>query len=850
MLSIGAMSGGQAGYYLSLSREDYYLEGGEPRGKWFGSAVESLGLPEFVEPSHLYNLFDGLDPEGHRPLVQMQRHAGKQEHRPGWDLTFSAPKAVSVLWSQLPDEERALIQEAHFESVKTALGFLEDKAILTRRGKGGQNLEKAKALIATFEHGTSRAQDPQLHTHALLMNICQREDGTWGSVSSLSVFQAKMAAGALYRTHLAATLSQELGLEILPDGTSFTIGGVSKSVCQHFSQRRADILADIEEFGITSAAGAAKVALETREAKEEVSRSQLFQDWQAAGDEIGFGRRDAVRIVRKGRELEQHPNRAIEDAATRLLADGAHFSEIDLIRRLAEKGQVNGLSGEDVRRISEVILGDSPDVVRLGPDRRGVHYTFQHVLDDENKFFKVCEQMDTNAARMLNPDLVSKVINKANAANPDKKLMEEQEKAVRWLTSQTGDIAIMNGIAGSGKTHTLATAARAWEEAGFNVQGLALSGRAARELSEKADIECTTIAKALYELDKMPMAIRWSDQGKRFYFDFQGCQFELDNKSVLIVDEAGMVNTSHFLQLAEACQEAGAKLVAVGDPRQLQAIEGASPFSEMIDRFGSAVLDEILRQRDAWAKSAVRDFADGRAGDALAKFAQNGLLTLTETQDAARAKLFDAWQKSDADIKDKLILTDRREDAKILNQMAQEARKDELGIAWVTVGESTLYMGDRISITKTSQARGINNGDRGTLVAINPLPGFKTATIKLDSGEKVTVDYDQFPHLALGYASTTHKAQGETVSEAYVLTGSTMQDKHLAYVQGSRAKDKTHFFMTESEAGDELSDLVKRMSKDRQRTTARQEQEKAFGVEKEPTQDLDQRPEQGRGFSR
>jgi conjugative relaxase-like TrwC/TraI family protein len=137
MLSIGAMGGGQAGYYLSLAREDYYLEGGEPQGRWLGEAAESLGLPELVTPAHLYNLFDGLDPDGTRPLGQMQRHADKQEHRPGWDLTFSAPKAVSALWSQLAEDERTLIQEAHYDAVKTALEFLEDKAVLTRRGKGG-----------------------------------------------------------------------------------------------------------------------------------------------------------------------------------------------------------------------------------------------------------------------------------------------------------------------------------------------------------------------------------------------------------------------------------------------------------------------------------------------------------------------------------------------------------------------------------------------------------------------------------------------------------------------------------------------------------------------------------------
>jgi hypothetical protein len=427
-------------------------------------------------------------------------------------------------------------------------------------------MEKAKALFATFEHGTSRAQDPQLHTHALLLNVCQRDDGTWGSVSALSVFQAKMAAGALYRTHLAALLSQEFGLEVLPDGTSFTLAGVPKNLCQHFSQRRAEILAEIEEQGITSAAGAAKAAIETRQLKQEASRHQLFKDWQAAGEALGFGRREAEQLLARGWPHEAQPDRAIEEAAKRLLAEGAHFSEIDLVRRLAEKGQALGLSGHDVRAISDSLLGESPDIVRLGPNRRGVHYTFRHVLEDENKFFKVCEEMDLNGSRMLSPDLVSDIIGETNRDNPDKKLLEEQENAVRWLTSQTGDIAIMSGIAGSGKTHTLATAARAWEAAGFNVQGLALSGRASRELSDKADIECTTIAKALYELDKMPIAIRWSDQGKHLYFDFKGCQFELNSESILIVDEAGMVNTSHFLQLAEACQEAGAKLVAVGDP--------------------------------------------------------------------------------------------------------------------------------------------------------------------------------------------------------------------------------------------------------------------------------------------
>lgn len=827
MLSIGAMGGGQAGYYLGLAREDYYLSGGEPQGVWFGGAVSLLGLPELVEPDHLYNLFDGLSPDGSRQLVQIQQHEGKNEHRPGWDLTFSAPKSVSALWSQCSPEIRQQIQEAHFESVQAALQFLEDSSVLTRRGSGGRRQEPAKALVATFEHGTSRAQDPQLHTHALLLNIGVREDGTTGTLSSLSVFQAKMAAGALYRANLATTLSEKLGLEIEAEGSAFRVKGVPQRLCEFFSKRRQEIERAMEAEGVTTAAGAAKVAVETREAKTESSRSELFSEWQRQGESHGFGTEQAARLITNGRGRFPDIKSSLEEGAKRLMAEGAHFSEIELVRRLAEAGQTRGLKAEDIRRTVGQLIDESEDVIRLGRNRPGVHYTFAQVLRDEDKFFKVCQELNEKTAHMLKPTKVEEAIKTANKKDPAKQLLKEQEDAVRWLTQGTGDVAMMDGIAGSGKTLTLATAARAWEDAGYTVKGLALSGRAARELSQKAEIECTTVAKALYELEKMPLAVRWHSEAKRFYFDFQGCQFELDKKTILIVDEAGMVNTSHFLQLATACQEAGAKLVAVGDPRQLQAIEGASPFSEMIERFGSAALDLIMRQKADWAKAAVRDLADGKAMEAMAKFAAEGLVTLTKTQAEARDALFKEWNESPTAVKDKLILTDRREDAKQLNKMAQEARKSELGITWITVDETTLYMGDRVAFTKTSQARGVNNGDRGTLVAINPLPGMRAATIKLDSGEKVSVNVDQFPHINLGYASTTHRAQGETVREAYVLTGSTMQDKHLAYVQGSRAEEKTHFFLTETEAGAELSEIVKRMSRDRQRTTARQELEKS-----------------------
>lgn len=826
MLSIGVMSGGQAGYYLGLAREDYYLEGGEPEGVWLGEAAAVLGLPEKVEAHHLYNLFDGLSPDGSRRLVQLQKHEGKHDHRPGWDLTFSAPKSVSVLWSQSSMEVRQLIQQAHFDSVREALTYLEDTAILTRRGVGGRRLELAKALIATFEHSTSRAQDPQLHTHALLLNVGVRDDGTIGTISSPSIFQAKMAAGALYRAHFAHRLSKDLGLSISRDGAAFKVDGVLQQLCEQFSKRRQEIEKELKRQGLTSAQGAAKVTIETRNSKLELSRAELFETWKKLGEELGFGAQEASKLFQPSRRQLVDIEGTITASALQLMADGAHFSAVDLIRRLSEHAQGRGLSASEIRGLSKELMESSSDVIRLGPNRRDVHFTFERVLQDENSFFKICDKLDLNAGHMISPQTVDQAIKRANATNPGKELLPEQEDAVRKLTQSTGAISMMDGIAGSGKTRTLATAARAWEAEGFTVKGLALSGRAARELANKAGIECTTVAKALYELGKLPIDVRWSSELHRLFFDFKGCQFDLDKKTVLIVDEAGMVNTSHFLQLADACEKSGAKLVAVGDPRQLQAIQGASPFAEMIQRFGSATLDIVMRQKEVWARSAARDFADGRALDAMMKFAERGFVTVTDTQEEARQALFQRWSDSNRDVKDKLILTDRREDARILNERAQEARHKELGLTWITVGDTKLRLGDRVMFSKTSQARGVNNGDRGTLVAINPLPKFRAATVKLDSGRKVTVDLDKFPHLELGYASTTHRAQGETVREAFVLTGSAMQDKHLAYVQGTRAEEQTHFFLTKGEAGAGLTEAAKRMSRDRQRTTARQERSK------------------------
>ena len=207
MLSVSAMSGGQGVYYTALAREDYYLEGGEPPGLWTGHGAQVLGLLGEIDKEDFSKIFDGLDSRG-RPLVQ---NAGHENRQAGWDLTFSAPKSVSVLWSLLPPEAGAIIRECQLEAVRKACQYLEDEAGWTRRGKAGAIREKASLIVGLFEHGTSRAGDPQLHTHALFMNLAVRHDGTTGTIESKPFYQHKMAAGALYRSELAAQLQQKLG---------------------------------------------------------------------------------------------------------------------------------------------------------------------------------------------------------------------------------------------------------------------------------------------------------------------------------------------------------------------------------------------------------------------------------------------------------------------------------------------------------------------------------------------------------------------------------------------------------------------------------------------------------------
>ena len=857
MLSIGAMGGGQGMYYVSLSREDYYMEGGEPPGQWLGEGAKQLGLIGTVEREDFLSLFAGYGVDG-TPLVQ---NAGKDDRQPGWDLTFSAPKSVSLAWALSDPATRERISEAHFASVSQATSFLQDRTT-TRRGKRGTRTEPAHLVIAAFEHGTSRAQDPQLHTHALVLNLAVRNDGTTGTIESKQFYEAKMAAGALYRADLSCRL-EELGYSIEREGTTFEIRGVPPSLLKETSKRRAEIEAQLELRGERGARASSFAALSTRQVKDHVARGELLDQWREVGLAHGFGPDDA-HALRRSPSLETSKNgvsplavqiqEALKAGAQRLVREKSHFSEIDLLRAVAEEGQGRGLSAPLIREAVSREIGTSPDIVYLGEQKSEPRYTTRELLETEKRLLGDVDHLKNDRGRhAVDERTLSRSIRaaereetkKASAKDPragKREMSPEQREALTYITHGSGSIAVVSGMAGTGKTFLLSAGRKAWEKSGFKVVGAAVSGKASRGLKEGSGIENMTLARLLWTPDQLSMdalkhharQLLRAARGKRT-FKREGVQ--IDSNTVVVVDEAGMVGTHDMARLVEKVKAAGAKLVLVGDARQLQPIDVGGPFRAIEKLLGGAKLTSIIRQEldfkdkdPYWKRDAVVAFAEGRAGAALKAFEERGFLKVANGREEAKQSLVSAWMEKGANKPDEnLIFVGTREEAKELNRKVQAARDRarKLGFRSVRINGETIREKDRVLITKTDPALNVDNGDLGTVKRLELVTG--RMVLKMDDGREVSLPYRHFKDIELGYAITTHKGQGTTVKNSFVLCSSVMDDREMTYVQASRAKQGTHFFtervlVWNSQDGRKedqtLSELSLRMSLSRQKDLA------------------------------
>ena len=619
----------EVGYYSDLG-EDYYVDGGEPPGQWWGQGAAELGLKGTVQAEAFRNILEGWSANGQSKLVQ---NAGRLDRRAAFDLTFSVPKSVSIARATADEKLAKQIDLACDAASRKAFEAVQELCGFTRRGGAGKHSEPGKLVAAVFRHETARGikdnmPDPNLHYHMVLCNLAVRADGSTGTFDARVLFrrQMKMALGALFRTELSKGLEQ-IGLAThRPHNdrgrpvTWFELKAVPKKIVEAFSKRRSQIVEWLKTHGQSGAKAAERAALSTRQNKNHYSRNDLRNAWCALAERLGFCSNQL-----KQKSLTQFPPAAQEQvklavarALEQVIRERGHFTETDLLRYSAQEAQCQQVGAKQVISAVRETLTNENLILPLQVVNGERRYTTQEVLDMEKRLFKSAEDSVNNAQHVVANRILAAVIQKHETLKP------EQAEAIRHITGRTGRIQCVNGMAGTGKTFMLGVANQAWRTAGLDVIGTALAAKAAQGLQEGSRIPSTHVHRLLWELKN----------GKR----------ALSERSVLVVDEAGMIGTRMMEELVALTERTSSKLVLVGDHRQLQAIEFGAPFRGIAERIGVAELQEITRQRNRWAKEAVTELARGQADSALQKYANRGLLKIADDRDSAINQLVADWK--------------------------------------------------------------------------------------------------------------------------------------------------------------------------------------------------------------
>ena len=590
-----------AAYYLESQRSfrhpnEYYTAGEEPDGMWFNpKGLFGLADGGKVDSSDFHRLYKGFAPDGGGKLT---RNAGSERRSAGLDMTFSADKSVSALWAVADPDLRSEIEWAHNDAARVALEetVLRHCAYTRIRNRDGDiEVLSADVAAAMFQHGTSRDNDPQLHTHCVIFNAARtHRDGKYRALHQHPVYTWMKAAGAVYRNTLAWSLQERLGIRMEQygkDGEFTRIAGMPEDLIGHWSKRRAAIIEAAREMGFTVEGNAPRAA-----AANKITRAGKSPDndpeirhvrWRGEAD--GFIKREAliVLLLGKSEEITQEQIRALtevlKDLPYRLTREEAVFRLPDIVERVGNA--TAGLLNHDAMAtsIERVLL--SPEVVRLTRPLRSAEgradmahtrlYSTRHNLQMEMEVRDMAAGMAADTGHSLSAQAIeAKVVGLLEAGYP---LSEEQIMAIRTVTSSGGRVAIIEGAAGSGKTTTLRPIADLYREHGNNIIATAVAWRTAVALGNDLDARPFCVDKLL----------RLAARGG----------IKIDGDTTIIVDEAGMLSTRqahHILQLSE---RHGAKIVFAGDTQQQQPVEAGPGLRLVRDAVGSVRVDRIRRQK-------------------------------------------------------------------------------------------------------------------------------------------------------------------------------------------------------------------------------------------------------------
>ncbi|MDO3397283.1 MobF family relaxase [Nocardioides sp. SOB44] len=795
---------------------------------------------EFFRAEH------GRDPADARELAAtIAKHSRPKTNAvAGYDLTFSPVKSVSVLWAISDPKTAAVIERAHQAAIKDALGFIESKALFTRRGTNGVRQVDVRGLVATaFTHRDSRAGDPDLHTHVAVANKVQTLDGKWLAIDGRPLHKAVVSASETYNTALERHLVDALGVrfEERPNEDARKrpvreIVGVDPELNHRFSKRRINVE---DRRKVLAAAFQAthgrpptpvetiqlsqQATLETREAKHEPrSLAEQREAWN----------REAVELLGTPQRVKQMVHGALNPkGAARSLADSAWFAKttdrivatMEGSRSAWQYWHVYAEAQRQVRAanvptnqvsqvvdllVSEVLDGYSVSMARpwdtisepvqlRRADGSSVYtqagadlFTSSKVLAAEQRLVDAAGRHDGYAVEASSVDLAL-LESTANGIT----LNAGQAMLVREMATSGARLQLAIAPAGSGKTTAMRALASAWSDGGGTILGLAPSAAAADALRSQIDTQTDTLAKLTHSLE----------QARQTGAAMPNWVAGIDSSTLVVIDEAGMADTLSLDAAVSYILERGGSVRLIGDDQQLSAIGAGGVLRDIRATHGALQLTELVRFKDPAEGAASLALREGKS-EALGFYLDRDrvhvgdLATMTE-------EVFAAWQADRAAGLDSIMLAPTRDLVSELNQQARAHRLDGIDPADVASSGPVRRLADgneasigELIITRendrrlrTSATDWVKNGDRWTVLEIHD--GGDLTVQHTQHGRTVRLPSDYVAKATeLGYACTVHTAQGVTADTMHGLATGTESRQQL-YTMITRGAHANHVYL-------------------------------------------------------
>jgi conjugative relaxase-like TrwC/TraI family protein len=794
---IAKLSIGREAYYtreLATDHEQYLSGHGESPGRWYGAAATALGLQGEASPAGFQAMFEGRHPNSGELL-------GRQHGRnavPAFDVVLRPTKSVSILYGLGDSATGRAVLRAHHAGLAEAVGYL-DEHLGARRGHGGVQHVAGQGLLAVgFDHRTSREGDPLLHTHLVIANRVQGPDGRWTALDGRDVYRHRLAADAIYRATYQRELVRTLGVEWTPaDGHgNREFQGIPEALVRSFSKRTSQIDTELDRLAADGRERTPRLVKwtvqATRKPKEHQTPNTLYERWRTEAAEHGVHADTLVRAV-TDRTPDRNQDQTVSDAVAGrlfdrlaspegLTASASTFTRPDVLAALG--AGLAGATRTELEELADRFLAERAVSVVADRALEERRWSTPELLAVEHRLVTTATSRTEEHSAVASHQAVRDALATHPTAGAD------QQAMVRDLCQGGQGVALVVGRAGTGKTFALGIARHEWQLDGYRLLAAAPTGIATISLQGEGFEEVATCDRLLGDLDR----------GEE----------QLDAHTVLVVDEAGMLGSRKLARLLEHAHHAEAKVVLVGDDRQLAAIDAGGGFRALRLRLGASELIENRRQHQAWEREALDLVRDGLVEEAVAAYRAHDRVVAADSKPAATLALLQdwwaAWQQAEQDpAQEVVVLAARRAEVDRLNTACQEllTARDRLGEDRIQVEDRQLAVGDRVVCGKNAMGElGVANGSRGTITALDP--DARTLTIRLDGsdGRAVTLPRSYLDgrgqgernrRVDLAYATTGHRAQGLTRGRALVrLTGG--EDVNWLYVQLSRARLDTRLY--------------------------------------------------------